>query len=85
MVCMRFCLQCSRHPLCSVPAFTLPQIVGMDWRLDYHISSGATGSAATPVYFISLKVADNEDGKIRDVEFHCSYQVELHMFGLYSF
>ena len=62
----------------------LPALVGSDWRLDYHVSSSATGKANVPVYCLKWKtVADPGGGggggagsgaQHKDIEFMCSLQ-----------
>ena len=62
----------------------LPSLVGADWRLDYHVSSSATGKANVPVYCLKWKtVADPGGGagggagsgaQHKDIEFMCSLQ-----------
>lgn len=44
----------------------MPQIVDIDWRLDYNLRSKLGGREAKPLYFVSLKVKDR--GITRNVD-----------------
>eukprot|EP01038_Epipyxis_sp_PR26KG_P009213 gene9213-12424_t len=43
-----------------------PEIIGIDWRLDYSIRSKNAGRENLPMFFIALKVKDR--GIIRDID-----------------
>lgn len=48
-------------------------LVDIDWRLDYHVQSSATGKANVPMYFVGLKTQDSS-GKLHVHKFRCSLQ-----------
>jgi hypothetical protein len=50
-----------------------PELVGIDWRLDYHVQSSITGHDNEPVYYVTLKVLD-KDGKKQDIAMACSLE-----------
>jgi hypothetical protein len=55
---------------------SFPQIVGIDWRIDYAIRSKTTGKENAPMFYVSLKVLENND-KINNVNFLASLE-EMH-------
>ena len=57
----------------SSSALSIPRIVSIDWRLDYHVHSSSTGRANVPMYYVSLETMD-ADGKEGRSEFRCSLQ-----------
>ena len=54
-----------------------PQLVGVDWRLDYAIRSKHGGRGNMPVFFVNLKLKDR--GITRDVELIASQEELLDM------
>ena len=55
---------------------SFPQIVGIDWRIDYSIRSKATGKDNVPMFYISLKVLEN-NGQLNNVYFLANLE-EMH-------
>jgi hypothetical protein len=49
--------------------------VGIDWRIDYSIRSKSTGKDNVPMFFVSLKVLDND--KINNINFIANLE-EMH-------
>lgn len=49
----------------------LDRIVDLDWRLDYHIRSSASGMAHQPVFIVSAKLKDAQ-GRVRTQQFTCN-------------
>jgi len=49
-----------------------PQLVDVDWRLDYHVRSKLGGKENKPIYFLVLKV--REHGLIRDIQMVASLE-----------
>lgn len=43
----------------------------LDWRLDYHIRSSASGMAHQPVFIVSAKLED-ASGRVRTRQFTCN-------------
>ena len=48
-----------------------PSIVGLNWRLDYHVRSSSAGRANVPVYFIRVSTK-SAAGELKDIEFTCN-------------
>jgi hypothetical protein len=51
--------------------FDLPNLAGVNWRLDYHIRSSNTGSANAPLYLFNFKTITG-DSKAQDILFSCN-------------
>ncbi len=51
---------------------SFPQIVGLDWRLDYMVRSKSAGRENIPMFHVALRVMENE--QIRDVSFLASIE-----------
>ncbi len=51
--------------------FSLPKVVGIDWRLDYHVRSSAAGKASRPVFFVTLNTQVGS-GELKDLDFMCT-------------
>lgn len=49
----------------------LSRVVGLDWRLDYHIRSSESGTAHQPVFIVSVKLQE-PSGEITRKQFTCS-------------
>jgi hypothetical protein len=67
---------------------SFPQIIGIDWRIDYSIRSKSTGKDNIPMFYVSLKVLEtnnhnscgsgsNEDHKVNNINFIASLE-EMH-------
>jgi hypothetical protein len=50
-----------------VLGISLPQLVGVEWRLDYAIRSKQLGKENVPMFFVTLKLKHTDS--IRDVTF----------------
>lgn len=57
------------RPCCT--GVGLDRIVDLDWRLDYHIRSSASGMAHQPVFIVSAKLED-ASGRVRTRQFTCN-------------
>jgi hypothetical protein len=51
---------------------SFPQIVGVDWRLDYMVRSKSAGRENVPMFHVALRVMENED--IREISFLASLE-----------
>ncbi len=51
---------------------SFPQVVGIDWRLDYMVRSKSAGRENIPMFHVALRVM--EDEKMRDVTFVASLE-----------
>lgn len=51
---------------------SFPELIGMDWRLDYSIRSKHGGRKNTAMYFVVLRVKDR--GLPREVQMMASYE-----------
>jgi hypothetical protein len=72
---------------------SFPQIIGIDWRIDYSIRSKSTGKDNIPMFYVSLKVLEtnthsnsssisnngssNADNKVNNINFIASLE-EMH-------
>ena len=56
----------------EVTGIALPELIGVDWRLDYGIRSKHGGRGNLPMFFVNLKLKDR--GLVRDVEMICSQE-----------
>lgn len=56
----------------EVTGIALPELIGVDWRLDYAIRSKHGGRGHIPMFFVNLKLKDR--GLIRDVEMLCTQE-----------
>jgi len=66
-----------RHLLTS--GFSFPQVVGVDWRLDYYLKSNSVEAINKPMYIISLKTEKMDSRRLgaadtSDVQFSCSIE-----------
>ncbi len=55
---------------------SFPQIIGVDWRIDYSIRSKTTGKENVPMFFVSLKVLEPND-KVNNINFIANLE-EMH-------
>ena len=65
----------NRGPLLEhieMTGISAPQLVGVDWRLDYGIRSKHGGRGNIPIFFVTLKLKDR--GIIRDVDLIASQE-----------
>ena len=49
-----------------------PELIGVDWRLDYAIRSKHGGRGNLPMFFVNLKLKDR--GLVRDIEMVCNQE-----------
>eukprot|EP00002_Diphylleia_rotans_P029208 TRINITY_DN5937_c0_g1_i1.p1 TRINITY_DN5937_c0_g1~~TRINITY_DN5937_c0_g1_i1.p1 ORF type:complete len:194 (-),score=50.59 TRINITY_DN5937_c0_g1_i1:215-796(-) len=54
-------------------AFSFGHIVGVDWRLDYHVKSSYIEKIDVPVYMVSLQV-EKQPKVVEKVTFYCSVE-----------
>eukprot|EP01106_Pelomyxa_sp_JSP_P015863 TRINITY_DN563_c0_g1_i1.p1 TRINITY_DN563_c0_g1~~TRINITY_DN563_c0_g1_i1.p1 ORF type:complete len:111 (-),score=26.93 TRINITY_DN563_c0_g1_i1:139-471(-) len=57
----------------SRTTFHFPQVVALDWRLDYYIKSSSIERAPAPVFFVRLTTLET-GGKQGLVEFTCTWE-----------
>jgi len=60
--------------------FSVPSVVGLEWRLDYYLKSDSVEQARVPVYFITVKTKQ-ADGSLKDLQFTCNLQELQDLFG----
>lgn len=65
-------LHCIHLLFVTIVGISAPQLVDVDWRLDYHVRSKLGGKENKPVYFLVLKV--REHGLIRDIQMMASLE-----------
>jgi len=53
--------------------FKFPQVIGLDWRLDYQLRSSTVGKMGSHVYFLKMKTL-NKDGVPEMFEFTCNVE-----------
>jgi hypothetical protein len=62
----------SACPLLCSAGIAFPELIGINWRLDYSIRSKHGGRKNTAMYFVVLKVKDR--GLPREIQMMASYE-----------